>query len=91
MDKSLGSKRKEIPENGNTKGIGFVGQIYGDFEANEFSKILPNDYFGYWRVTVEQPLKDENGKVVKTKNKPKANTVIDLMTRINLLSMVNTV
>ncbi len=55
MDKSLGSKRKEIPENGNTKGIGFVSQSYGNFEENEFSKILPNDYFGYWRITVEQP------------------------------------
>lgn len=74
MDKSLGSKRKEIPENGNTKGIGFVSQLYGNFEENEFSKILPNDYFGYWRVTVEQPLKDENGKIVKSKNKAKADS-----------------
>lgn len=74
MDKSLGSKRKEIPENGNSKGIGFVSQLYGNFEENEFSKILPNEYFGYWRVTVEQPLKDENGKVVKSKGKPKADS-----------------
>src|SRR5690554_231474 len=74
MDRSLGSKRKEIPENGNTKGIGFVSQLYGNFEENEFSKILPNDYFGYWRVTVEQPLKDEKGKVVKSKGKPKADS-----------------
>lgn len=74
MDKSLGSKRKEIPENGNTKGIGFVSQLYGDFEENEFSKILPNDYFAYWRVTVEQPLKDESGNVVKSKGKPKADS-----------------
>lgn len=55
MDKSLGSKRKEIPENGNTKGIGFVSQLYGNFEENEFSKILQNNYFAYWRITVEQP------------------------------------
>lgn len=74
MDKSLGSKRKEIPENGNTKGIGFVSQLYGNFEENEFSKILPNDYFGYCRVTVEQPLKDENGEIVKSKGKPKADS-----------------
>lgn len=74
MDKSLGSKRKEIPENGNTKGIGFVSQLYGNFEENEFSKILPNDYFGYWRVTVEQPLKDEKGQIVKSKGKPKADS-----------------
>ncbi len=71
MDRSLGNKRKEIPENGNSKGIGFVNQLYGDFEENQFSKILPNDYFGYWRVTVEQPLRDENGQVLKSKGKPK--------------------
>src|SRR5690606_41946084 len=40
---------------------------------NEFCKILPNEFFGYWRVTVEQPLKD-NGKVVKSKGQPKPDT-----------------
>ncbi|NHE58633.1 type I restriction-modification system subunit M [Cyclobacterium plantarum] len=70
MDKSLGNKRKKIVENGNEKGIGFITQIYGNFEENEFSKIVPNDYFAYYRVTVEQPLIEE-GKVVKSKGKPK--------------------
>jgi len=70
MDRSLGNKRKKIAENGNTKGIGFITQLYGNFEENEFCKILPNEFFGYWRITVEQPLK-ENGKVVKSKGQPK--------------------
>lgn len=70
MDKSLGNKRKKIVENGNEKGIGFITQIYGNFEENEFSKIVPNEYFAYYRVTVEQPLIEE-GKVVKSKGKPK--------------------
>jgi type I restriction enzyme M protein len=74
MTKSLGNKRKLIPENGTSKGIGFISQLYGNFEENEFSKILPNDYFAYWRITVEQPEKDKNGKVVKTKSKPKADS-----------------
>ncbi len=74
MDKSLGNKRKKIVENGTEKGIGFITQLYGNFEENEFSKIVPNEYFAYWRVTVEQPLKDENGEIVKTKGKPKADT-----------------
>lgn len=73
MDKSLGNKRKKIVENGNEKGIGFITQLYGNFEENEFSKILPNEYFAYNRVTVEQPL-IENGKVVKSKGKPKADS-----------------
>jgi type I restriction enzyme M protein len=71
MDRSLGNKRKKIAENGNSKGIGFITQLYGNFEQNEFCKILPNDFFGYWRITVEQPLKDENGKLAKSKGQPK--------------------
>jgi type I restriction enzyme M protein len=74
MDRSLGNKRKKIAENGNEKGIGFITDLYGNFEENEFVKILPNEYFGYWRATVEQPLKDEKGKVIKTKGKPKPDT-----------------
>jgi type I restriction enzyme M protein len=73
MDRSLGNKRKKIAENGHEKGIGFITQLYGNFEENEFCKILPNAFFGYWRTTVEQPLK-ENGSVVKSKGKPKADT-----------------
>lgn len=73
MDKSLGNKRKKIVENGTEKGIGFITQLYGNFEENEFSKIVPNEYFAYYRVTVEQPL-IENGKVVKSKGKPKADS-----------------
>lgn len=73
MDRSLGNKRKKIVENGNSKGIGFITELYGNFEENEFVKIYPNEFFGYWRVTVEQPLK-ENGKEVKSKGKPKPDT-----------------
>ena len=75
MDRSLGNKRKKIAENDNTKGIGFITQLYGDFQENEFVKIYPNEFFVYWRVTVEQPLK-ENGKIVKTKGQPKPDTAL---------------
>lgn len=74
MDRSLGNKRKEIPENGTSKGIGYITRLYGDFQENDFCKIFPNDYFAYWRITVEQPLKDEDGKIVKSKGKPKADS-----------------
>ncbi len=73
MDRSLGNKRKKIAENGNSKGIGFITQLYGNFQENEFCKIFPNEFFGYWRITVEQPLK-ENGKIVKSKGKSKPDT-----------------
>ena len=48
------------------------GEMIGKRE-NEFVKIYPNEFFGYWKVTVEQPLK-ENGKVAKTKGNPKPDT-----------------
>jgi len=71
MPRSLGNKRKWIPENGEEKGIGFITKLYGDFQEGEFVKIFPNEFFGYWRVTVEQPLRDDRGKVVMSKGKPK--------------------
>ncbi|NQU80945.1 MAG: SAM-dependent DNA methyltransferase [Bacteroidetes bacterium] len=74
MPRSLGNKRKQIPENGESKGIGFITKLYGDFIENKFVKILPNEFFGYWRITVEQPQKDENGNVIKSKGKPKPDT-----------------
>jgi len=74
MDRSLGNKRKTIIENGNDKGIGFITQLYGNFEENEFCKIYPNEYFAYRRITVEQPIKD-NGVIIKNrKGDPKVDT-----------------
>ena len=64
MPRSLGNKRKQIAENDETKGIGFITKLYGDFTKNEFVKIMPNAFFGYWRVTVEQPQKEGNGTLV---------------------------
>jgi type I restriction enzyme M protein len=75
MDRSLGNKRKKIAENGDTKGIGFITQLYGNFEENEFCKILPNEFFGYWRITVEQPLVDtQHAASKKSKGQPKPDT-----------------
>jgi type I restriction enzyme M protein len=68
MDRSLGNKRKQIEEQEQNKGISLITALYGDFKENEFCKILPNRFFGYQRVTVEQPLRDENGKPVKDKS-----------------------
>ena len=43
-----------------------IVQIYTDFEENKFCKIYPNHFFGYTKVTVEQPLL-ENGNISKDK------------------------
>jgi type I restriction enzyme M protein len=34
---------------------------------NEYSRILPNEEFGYWKITVLHPLKNEDGTIVKDK------------------------
>ncbi|MCD4693053.1 MAG: SAM-dependent methyltransferase, partial [Calditrichales bacterium] len=68
MSRSLGNTRKYIPENGDEKGIGLISKIYGDFEENEFCKIYPNKFFGYRRVTVEQPILTEDERL-KIKDK----------------------
>lgn len=77
MTRSLGNKRKEIGggENGKPDQIAFITQIYGEFQVGPFCKIFPNEYFAYWRVTVERPLRDEEGEIEADKNgKPKPDT-----------------
>lgn len=73
---SLGKKRKQISENDETRGIGFITKLYGDFEENEFVKILPNEFFGYWRVTVEQPQENENSIITEHDGLPKADATL---------------
>jgi type I restriction enzyme M protein len=53
MRKSLGSKRKELTEDG----IETIVKTYGQFVENDFSKIFDYQAFGYRRITVERPLK----------------------------------
>lgn len=63
--KALGSKRNDIPQ----EAIDRIVQIYGDFEENEISKIFDNEDFGYAKITVERPLRDENGELILKKGK----------------------
>tara|TARA_R110001592_G_C13174596_1_gene750165 strand:+ start:2366 stop:4078 length:1713 start_codon:yes stop_codon:yes gene_type:complete len=63
MKKSLGSKRKEISSAQSDKLI----KAYVDFQEDDFSKIYDNEFFGYTKVVVEQPLK-ENGVIQKKKD-----------------------
>ena len=80
MKKKLGEKRKKVSEI-NRKDI---LDLYRNFQENEFSKIYENEFFGYTRVTIEQPL-IENGKGVTSKNgKLKPNTKLRDTERIPL-------
>lgn len=79
--KNIGEKRVDI--NKITRDL--VIQAYDDFTDEEYekvnqvveSKVFLNEDFGFTRVTIESPLKDEEGNVVKLKNgKPKADTAL---------------
>ena len=59
MLRSLGNKRKEIHDNA----IKAITEIYGEFQENEASKIFDNEDFGYYRITVERPKRNEKGEI----------------------------
>jgi len=62
--KSLGNKRNEILE----KHIQRILELYSNFEESKHSKIFNNDDFGYYQLTIEQPLLDEEGDPIYNKN-----------------------
>ena len=66
--KSLGNKRNDIPKTA----IDEIAKIYGDFCEGKLSKIFKNEDFGYRKVVVERPLRDESGKPILKKGKVQA-------------------
>lgn len=58
--KALGNKRNDISETN----IKQIVELYNKFEENELSKIFDTKDFGYTTITVERPLKDENGNLI---------------------------
>ncbi|MDT0427868.1 type I restriction-modification system subunit M [Streptomyces salyersiae] len=53
LRKNLGSKNCEL----SPADAEHVTQAFQNFTQTEHSKIFPNDEFGYWKVTVERPLR----------------------------------
>lgn len=82
MRKGLGSKRKELSE----EHIQRITRLFGEFrEESEggkpVSRIFRNEEFGHRAITVERPLKDEQGKVIlgskgKQKGKPQPDSAL---------------
>lgn len=69
--KNIGNKRKDLDEESRK----LILQAYSDFTNKEYSennktvesKILDNDDFGFYRITIESPEVDENQVIVKDK------------------------
>lgn len=74
MKKNLGKKNVLISNNH----ISQLTKLYTNFEETKHSKIYPNDFFGYTKITVERPLIDEDtGKIVTdSKGNPKPDTAL---------------
>ncbi len=64
MKKSLGSKRKEISEEQRQDLI----DLYTAFAEGPHCKIFPNTFFGYTKVTVEQPVLQPDGTPVRDRS-----------------------
>lgn len=70
--KNIGKKRVDISEECRD----MIVKAYGEFTNDEYcldervveSKIFDNEEFGFTRVTVESPLKYENGEIERKKN-----------------------
>ena len=83
MRKSLGSKRKELSD----AHIERITRLFGDFaearddDGKPISRIFDNEAFGYHTITVERPLRGDDGKVVlgakgKQKGKPQPDSAL---------------
>lgn len=78
--KSIGSKRNDITDACRE----LIIKAYGEFKNNAIygdksgiyceSKIFDTAKFGYNKIVVERPLRDENGEIVKKAGKPVADT-----------------
>lgn len=53
LRKNLGDKNCEMT----TEHIDQITKLYMDFKESDISKIFPNEYFGYNKITVERPLR----------------------------------
>ena len=63
LRKNMGEKNCELSPEQRAE----IVRIFMAFEESEISKIFPNSEFGYWKVSVQQPLLDEQGKPVLDK------------------------
>lgn len=79
--KSIGTKRNDIGDTNRALILdafkSFSEGVFGD-KAYVYceSKIFDTDEFGYNKIVVERPQRDENGEIVKRKNKPVADSAL---------------
>jgi type I restriction enzyme M protein len=83
--KSLGNKRNDIPKHY----IDEITRLYGEFNKTEVSKTFDNDEFGYAKIVVERPLRDENGQIVMKKGKPQPDSSLRATENVPLTESID--
>ena len=78
--KSIGTKRNDITD----KCRELIAQAYGEFQNEKIygdkegvycqSKVFDSEEFGYKKIVVERPTRDENGEIILKKGKPVADS-----------------
>lgn len=63
LRKNMGEKNCELSPEQRAE----IVRVFMAFEESEISRIFPNSEFGYWKVSVLQPLTDEQGNIVYDK------------------------
>ncbi len=77
--KSIGTKRNDISDENRDLIVqaytAFTNGVFGDKNSVYCeSKIFDTEEFGYSKIVVERPLRDENGEIIKKKGKPVADS-----------------
>ncbi|CAI9405834.1 type I restriction-modification system subunit M [Aestuariimicrobium sp. T2.26MG-19.2B] len=72
MRKSLGDKRKELTPDAIADLVRLYGGAMGEFADDPRVRVLPREEFGFQRITVERPTKDEDGRPILKRGKPVA-------------------
>ncbi|EKT4520645.1 SAM-dependent DNA methyltransferase [Flavobacterium psychrophilum] len=79
MRRNLGEKKVELSD----AHILQIQNLYFEFEENEYSKIFDSEDFGFYQIPIFQPLRDENGIIIKdSKGKPKSDTSLKDMENV---------
>jgi type I restriction enzyme M protein len=61
LRKNFGAKSRELSKQARTS----IVALYDTHSESDRSKIVPTEAFGYWTITVERPMRDEHGDIVR--------------------------
>lgn len=85
LKKSLGNKRKALSLAQRNE----ILNLYLNFEEREKSKIYPNNFFGYTKIQVEQPVIEDGIVVIDKRRNPKPDTSKRTHERVSLLDDID--